>query len=692
MPVGFANELAAELADGERRLPASLRSIVVGGEAPRGSRLAELLRAGSEELVVTNAYGPTEAVIEATAHDLRTVAGCGDPVPMGAPLENTTVHLLDARLRPVPFGALGEVFIGGVALARGYVGRPAETAEVFLPDPFSRKPGARLYRTGDMARYRSDGHLVFAGRRDGQVKIRGFRVELEEIEAALLRVPGIRDAAVLVSGKEAHARVLAFVVAGGAAELDPEVVRESVRTKLPEYMVPSRVVALDAMPRTVTGKVDRSALLALGEGGHRRGVIAPRDDLETTLARLWRETLLTYVEDVHESFFEAGGNSLLPLRLAAAVRRELGHDHALAEIFRRPTIAELARALRAETTVETTLEGAARQAGAARPRRLLGAEDRGAVAGDAGASSDLVPLRAGGGLAPLVCIHEIGGGVAAFAPLASHLDARRPVLGIQALDADAREGLERTAARHAETIALAVPEGPVHLLGWSYGAWLAFEIASRLRRRGRQTGALLLLDAAAPPADPPAGTGGACGPPPSPAARSKEDGNGSTPRAEVAALARAAATLWGIEIDETDPRRAIAGLRAAGALAGEVPEWEARAWLRGVAARLEAAERYQPVSYDGDVVVVRGTESIVSRGSDEALGWGRLVRGRLTVAWAPGSHYSIVEGEGARTIAAIVERHAAAPSAALTSTTSARAPGGETSAPGPRAEGMEGTR
>jgi thioesterase domain-containing protein len=463
---------------------------------------------------------------------------------------------------------------------------------------------------------------------------------------------------------------MGFVVPSEGVDFDPEAARESLRTTLPEYMIPTRIVPLGAMPRTVSDKVDRRALLAHGESERRGGPTPPRDDLERRLARIWRETLRTDVEDVHESFFEAGGNSLLALRLAAAVRRVMGRDLAVAEVFRRPTIAELARALRAEP------EG---KGGRARDLALQGL-----------VRTDLVPLRAGHGLAPLVCVHEIGGGVAAFALLAGHLDPRRPVLGIQDLEGTSRESIEETAAGHADAIVRAVPEGTIHLLGWSYGAWLAFEIAAHLRERGRETGALVLLDAAAP--EEPSAAEPVDGERQTISGRDGAGTNDSGYRSENAALARAAAMLWGLTIDDSDPERAIEAVRAAGVLPKALPDAEARAWLRGVGARLEAAERYRPRRpCEGNVVVVRGTESIVARGDDEALGWGRLVTGRVTVAWAPGSHHSIVDGEGARAVAAIVERHAT-----LAAGRPTEAPGKQpktaTPIPVELGDGMEGTR
>src|SRR5262249_23389202 len=187
----------------------------------------------------------------------------------------------------------------------GYAGRPAETASVFVPDPFSVTPGARLYRTGDIARYGSDGTLVFAGRRDAQIKIRGFRVELDEIEAALLRATGVREAAVVVRGEGARASLAAFVVPTTKATFDAAAARETLRLGLPEYMVPADILAVDALPQTPTGKVDRRALNAIEASVQPRTRTPARDALERSIAAVWREILDSAEEDIHESFFDA---------------------------------------------------------------------------------------------------------------------------------------------------------------------------------------------------------------------------------------------------------------------------------------------------------------------------------------------------------------------------------------------------
>jgi thioesterase domain-containing protein len=447
-----------------------------------------------------------------------------------------------------------------------------------------------------LARRLENGDLVFLGRRDNQVKLRGFRIELGEIVSALHRLGDVREAAVTVRNDGSGAYLAAYFVPAEGSDGDPGRIRSALRKTLPDYMVPAAYVALPKMPRTPTDKIDHRALPAPGRSGAQREPVTPRDDLERELGRLWAEALGGGGADVEENFFEAGGNSLLAVRIVAAIRRELGAELPVASVFHDPTISGLARCLR----------GAGRGA------------------------SQLVTLRQGAGLPPLVCLHEIGGGVSAFSALASHLDPRRPVLGIQALQGAPPGGVEGAAAQYADAIARTVLEGPVDLLGWSYGGLVAYETALRLRESGREVRTLVLLDAAAP-------------------------GGGS---AEGPALARAASVLWGVEVGDADADGLLSAARTAGAVPAELGADEALAWLHGVAARMEAAEIYRPRPYRGDVVLVRGTESSAGRAGDEALGWQRYVTGSLTLEWAPGSHYSVVQGEGARAVAAIVERHA----------------------------------
>jgi amino acid adenylation domain-containing protein len=566
VPLDLFHDMALEIEAG-RAVPSSLRHVVLGGEPPRGSRIAAFLRRASPRAVVTNAYGPTEAVVAATRHEIRSAGQARDPVPIGTARPGTVVHLLDARLYPVPLGAVGEIFLAGPVLARGYARRPDATAAAFLPDPFSRRPGARMYRTGDQGRRLADGTLVFVGRRDGQVKLRGFRVELGEVEAALHGVPGVRAAAADVRGSRDDPELVAWVAALPGFELTPAVVRVALRDLLPGTMIPSRVLVVERIPTNAHGKVDRTALADVPVERRSGERIGPRDEGERALAPLWCEILGLNSVEVTEDFFDAGGNSLRAVRLVTAVRRRLGRDVQVATLFRHPTFEDFARALHGEEP----------------------------------ATARLTRLRSGAGLAPFVCFSGIGGAVSDFRRIAAELDPARGVFAVPVAVGPALR-VEDLAAAVLPAILEAVPEGPVHLLGWSYGGLVAFEAAKRLRAAGRDVGALLLVDALGP---------------------------GSTGR-------------W------TTPAP-----HAADAPGDEVGEWVAE-----LTERLEAAKAYRPEPWKGDAVLLRGTESVTRDVTDGSLGWSDFIDGELVVEWAPGSHVSILRGEGARAVAAAAERHA----------------------------------
>jgi len=310
-----------------------------GGEALT-RELAERLLAKTR--VVWNMYGPTETTIWSTLARVETGQG---PVPVGRPIANTRAYVLDAHLRPVPVGVAGELYLGGVGLARGYHGRPELTAERFLADPFGPNPGARLYRTGDLAKYRSDGVIECLGRVDGQVKVRGYRVELGEVESALAGLPSVREAAAVAredgSGEN---RLVAYIVPRGDAVPTEAEMRAWLRDRLPEYMVPSAFVTLDALPLTPNGKVDRKALPdpepPRGEGG---GYVPPRGPIEEALVGIWAEVLGRETVGVFDNFFEVGGHSLLAAQLLARVRETLAVELALKDLFDDPTVAALAK-------------------------------------------------------------------------------------------------------------------------------------------------------------------------------------------------------------------------------------------------------------------------------------------------------------------------------------------------------------
>jgi amino acid adenylation domain-containing protein/non-ribosomal peptide synthase protein (TIGR01720 family) len=349
VPGHFQALLAAERP--ARLMPA--RCLVLGGETCPWE-LVERVRALRPECRVLNHYGPTETTVGVLVSALAEgPRGAFPGAPIGLPLANTRVHLVDRRLRPVPWGAPGELCIGGLGLARGYLGRPEATAESFVPDPLGGEAGGRLYRTGDLARLAPDGELIFAGRGDQQVKIRGFRIELGEIEAALRQHPAVREAAVIARpGGPGGSRLAAFVVARPES-VEVEDLRIWVRDRLPDSMVPAVFVELASLPLTPNGKLDRDQLTAAEGLRPERPYAAPRDAVEQTLAEIWGEVLKAGQIGVHDNFFDLGGDSILSILIVARAK-ERGLRLTPRQIFEHPTVARLVEV--AERSGETVVE------------------------------------------------------------------------------------------------------------------------------------------------------------------------------------------------------------------------------------------------------------------------------------------------------------------------------------------------
>ncbi|WP_244221665.1 non-ribosomal peptide synthetase [Corallococcus exercitus] len=319
-----------------------LRQVMCSGEALPAD-LVLRAQARLPHATLHNLYGPTEAAVDVTSWECPRDASLR-VVPIGRPVANTRMYVLDRHGQPVPVGIPGELFIGGVQVGRGYWRRPTFTAERFIPDAFSDTPGARLYRTGDIARWRTDGSLEYLGRADFQVKLRGFRIELGDIEAALQSWPGVRDSVAVVRQDDVGGpRLIAYVTVEGGM-LDTAGLRAFLHSRLPEYMVPSVLVRLDALPLTSSGKVDRKALPAPdAPTAVRTEPIAPRDDTERALAEIFAQVLGIARVGVRDSFFELGGHSLLATQVAARVRARLGREVPLRTLFEAPTVEALAR-------------------------------------------------------------------------------------------------------------------------------------------------------------------------------------------------------------------------------------------------------------------------------------------------------------------------------------------------------------
>ena len=325
--------------DDESRLAlGKIPHLLLGGEALPTALASELLDIRSGTLI--NLYGPTETTIWSLTH---SVSAADTVIPIGRPIANTRIYILDERKHPVPVGVPGQLYIGGDGVARGYLNRPELTAERFVPDPFRAWEGARMYATGDLARYRPDGIVDFLGRSDFQVKVRGFRIELGEIEAVLEEQVAIVEAAVVVRSEDAaDQRLVAYVVPENGAAFDAAAIRSVLGAKLPDYMVPNEIIGIDSMPRTANGKLDRKALIEI-----RRKVVLeapptlPASDTETTITQLWKETLKLDSISVDANFFDLGGHSLLIVQLHSKLKQAIDVPISLTDLYQYPTVRSL---------------------------------------------------------------------------------------------------------------------------------------------------------------------------------------------------------------------------------------------------------------------------------------------------------------------------------------------------------------
>ncbi|MBB0242683.1 amino acid adenylation domain-containing protein [Streptomyces alkaliphilus] len=437
--------------------------LLLGGEALHGEALRDW-RAAHPGASVVNCYGPTELTVNCADHRIEPGAPLPDgPVPIGRPMANTAVYVLDRRLRPVDVGIAGELYVSGAGLARGYLDRPGLTAQAFVADPFG-PPGARMYRTGDLVRWNSEGNLEFLGRADRQVKIRGFRIEPGEIEAALTRHPGVRQAvAVVREDTPGDQRLVAYAVPDRGVSPDPAGLRGALAKVLPDHLVPSAVVVLDELPLTPNRKVDRAALPA--PAGRRQAGTAPRDEAERVLCELFGEALGTTEVSVHDNFFELGGHSLLATRLIGRIRDVLGVRLGIRTLFEAPTVAELA----------------------------------GRVGGHGGENSFdvLIGLRERGTGLPVFCVHPASGFVRTYSGLLRHLDDDLPVYGLQARGMDGSSlprSVAEVAADYTEQMRKIQPHGPYRLVGYSFGGIVVHEMAAGLQEVGEAVELLAVLD------------------------------------------------------------------------------------------------------------------------------------------------------------------------------------------------------
>lgn len=431
--------------------------------------LPDLLKTTFPGVEVISLGGATEATVWSNYYPIGKVEPHWKSIPYGKPIQNAQYYILDDFLHPCPIGVTGELYIGGECLASGYLHQPELTAQKFISNPFSDNKAARLYKTGDLARYFSDGNIEFLGRIDHQVKIRGFRIELGEIESVLTQHESVQETVVIAREDAAgNKRLVAYVVVNGESATTMNELRRFLQCKLPEYMIPSAFVAIAHIPLTPNGKVDRRTLPIPDQRPElETPFVAPRNAIEIKLAQIWSEVLGIGSIGINDNFFDLGGNSLLAVRLFTQIEQKFGQKLPLATLFQSPTIEELASLLiQANTSVSW---------------------------------SSLVKMQPGSSAKrPLFLIHALGGNVVGYQTLVRYLGKEQPVYGLQAQGLDGKQAphtrVEDMASHYIQEIRTVQPHGVYLLGGFSSGGIVAFEMARQLESQGDRVALLAMLD------------------------------------------------------------------------------------------------------------------------------------------------------------------------------------------------------
>jgi amino acid adenylation domain-containing protein len=582
----------------------ALRHVAVAGEVCPAEMAARWSTGGRR---FVNAYGPTEATIAVTAQDCTGWAEAGPP-PIGRPMPNRRVYVVDRWDNLAPVGARGEILLGGAGISPGYLGEPELSARRFTADPFD--PSARVYRTGDQGSWDPDGRLHYLGRTDALVKLRGMRIELTEIEAVLAAQPGITGAAVTVKSGPGRIQHLVGYLTSENGPADPVALRAALAEQLPPHMIPGHVVTVPALPQTGTGKVDRRALPDVPEltGAGPAGTEAPRNGIEKRVAEIFGDVLGRDGIGRDTSFFDLGGHSLQAAYLLARIARELRAPVPLKQFYAEPTVAAVAATV-------------GRAAATTRPR------------------SPLVPLKPSGGRPTLYCPHAVSGSPYWYLGLSRAVHPEQPLSGFEAPGLEGEETPAEDLKTLADTYVRAMlerqPDGPYLLAGWSMGGFLCFEMARQLDRAGRRPALVLMIDSNEP------------GPLPLPS--------------EAQVIRTFVADLAGLTGDRppdvpdavtgaADPTAALGGfLSRHGLIPADVdPDFIAQRYAV-FRANMRAIYAYRPEPYPGPVVMVQAGQE------PSRAGWGRYATAMRTVT-LPGTHYTIWSPERLPALAAVVDQ------------------------------------
>ncbi len=546
-----------------------------------------------------NVYGPTETTIWSLIAQIDFQSGL---ISIGHPLANTEVYILDLYLQPVPIGVPGELHIGGVGLARRYLNRPELTAERFIQNPFSDDKSARLYKTGDLARYLADGNIEYLGRSDNQVKIRGFRIELGEIEAVLSSHEQIQQAVVIAREDiPGNKRLVAYLVTNNVS-LTSNQVRELLKQKLPEYMIPNAFVFLDSIPLTPNGKIDRKALPAANrEITVEQGHIAPRTTIEIQLAQIWSFVMNIKQVGVRDNFFHLGGHSLLAIRLISEIAHHFQIKLPLATLFQSPTIEKLSYLLRSSAE---SLPWAA-----------------------------LIPIKQPNVNRPsLFCIHPGGGTVFCYQDLVNCLSLEQPFYGIQSIylnpQVQPHLSVEQMAKHYIKELQSVQPHGPYFLSGWSFGGLVAFEMAQQLTQQGEKIALLAILDT-------------------DPLMRQSQLLKSINKLGDVDLFLSKLEGFYGLSVDRLELQKLerdqqIFYLLEKSKQYNIFPEYfdiaELSLYLNVVQLNRQAAENYKPQYYPGSIILFQASETQENLAST----WTQLVE-KVETYIVPGKHGNMVK-------------------------------------------------
>jgi len=556
-----------------------------------------------------NLYGSSEVAADVACYETSPDDNVA-AVPIGRPIDNTRLYVLDANAELVPPGVPGELYVGGTCLARGYLGRDDLTAERFLADPFVPGAGLRMFRTGDRVRWRDNRDLEFLGRADRQVSLRGFRIELGEIESLLRDDPVVDDAAVAMEGHAGFERLIAYIVSRGAGK-DEEALRAALARQLPAYMIPSAFVFIKCLPLTPNGKLDRAALPRPSASLHHDGMESgkPASELERKLADLWAENLGLDRIGVHDNYFENGGHSLLAVQLFTAIENVLHTRLPLGSLFQAPTIRELAG---------TFPESDARQ------------------------TETLIELiREGGVGAPLFLVHPRGGGLFRYSILATKINPSHAVFGIHPVGLDGKSpclnSVEEMAARYVAEVRQIQPTGPILLGGYSFGGRIVFEMARQFRASGRSVALLAMFDTYGP----------------------DFWSNTSNLRAGICRqLYRGKEIMYRYRLRPSGQRlrflidRVSTVLRRRGI--NFLPRFEPdlpESLQRVVDANVAAHRNYVPSAYHGDVTLFVAKSRLFGMPFESTLGWSRVVKGDIRIREIDGDHLMLLEESNVQSLA-----------------------------------------